>query len=175
MQCSQINRQALYPYWFMNICHTALLQQDQQVWSCVLSSLTKRSLVVGTGFAAGFVYFVFCFWRVCSWYKKHSNPGNLACVRYVSILSVARIQFRPVTVSFQAFSGHMMMMYTLKVRFIILNNLIRDRGFDCHCILNGRVELLVEYTLCRLRSNILYFIPRHHAPSETKGPKKNKD
>jgi len=49
-----------------------------------------------------------------------------------------------VTVSFEAFSGNKTMMYTLKVGFTILNNLLRDRGFDCNCIINGRVELFVE-------------------------------
>jgi len=51
------------------------------------------------------------------------------------------------------------MMYTLKVGFTILNNLILDRGSDCNCIINGRVELLVEYILRRLLSKILFFIP----------------
>ena len=92
---------------------------------------------------------------MCSWYKTDSKSGNLAGVRYVSVLG---IQFRPVTMSFEAFSGHKTMMYTLKVELTILNNLIRD----CHFIINGRVELLVEYTLRRLRSKILYFIPRCH-------------
>jgi len=154
-------------------------------------------------------FHVFCLLsvKVCSWYKTHSKTGNFAGVRYVSILSVPGIQFRPVccldllnrywgivtvpgsfnalsqgtwggriltlhlnyvagytgvTVSFEAFSGHKTMMYTLKVVFTILNNLIRDRGLDCNCIINGRVELLVESTLRRLRSKILYFIPRCH-------------
>jgi len=49
------------------------------------------------------------------------------------------------------------MMYTLKVGFAI--NLIRDRGSDCNCIINGRVELLVEYILRHLLSKILFFIP----------------
>jgi len=96
--------------------------------------------------------------KVCSWYKTHSKTGNLAGVRYVSILSVPGIQFRPVTVSFEAFSGNKMMI----VGFTILNNLKRDRCFDSDCITNGRVESLVEYTLRRLRSKILYLIPRHH-------------
>jgi hypothetical protein len=102
-------------------------------------------------------YRVFCLLsvKVCSWYKTHSKTGNLAGVRYVSILSVPGIQFRPVTVSFEAFSGHKTMMYTLKV----LNSLIRDRGSDCNCIINGRDELLVEYILRRLLSKILFFIP----------------
>ena len=100
--------------------------------------------------------------KVCFRYKTHSKTGNLAGFRYVSILSVPGIQFRPVTVSFEAFSGHKTMMYTLKVGFPILNNLIRDRGFDSHCIINGRVDLLVEYTLRRLRSTTLYYIPRRH-------------
>ena len=113
-----------------------------------------------TGFAAGFVYFVFC--KSVFLYKTHSNPGNLAVVRYVSILSIPGIQFRPVRVSFEAFSRHKTMMYTLKVGFTILNNLIRDRGLDCNCIINGRVESSVEYTLRRLQSKILYFIPRRH-------------
>ena len=95
--------------------------------------------------------------KACSWYNL--KTGNLAGVRYVSILSVLGIQFRPVTVSFKAFSGHKMMVYTLQVGFNILNNLIRDRGIDCHSIISGRVELLVEYTLRCLRSKILYFIP----------------
>jgi len=100
---------------------------------------------------------VFCLLsvKVCSWYKTHSKTGNLAGVRYASILSVPGIQFRPVTVSFEAFSGHNTMMYTLKVGFLI--NLIRDRGSDCNCIINGRVESLVEYI--RLLSKILFFIP----------------
>ena len=69
--------------------------------------------------------------------------------------------FRPVTVSFEAFSGHKTMMYTLKVGFTILNNSMRDRGFDCNCIING----LVEYALRRL---ILYFIPRRHGEKRQK-------
>ena len=79
---------------------------------------------------------VFCLLsvKVRSWYKTHSKTGNLAGFRYVSILSVPGVRFRPVTVLFEAFSGHKMMMYTLKVGFTILNNLIRDRGFDCNCI-----------------------------------------
>jgi len=96
---------------------------------------------------------------VCSWYKTHTKTGNLAGVRYVSILSIPGIQFRPVTVSFEAFSRHKMMMYTLTVGFTNLNNLIQDRGSDCDCITNGRVELLVEYILRRLLSKILFFIP----------------
>ena len=52
-------------------------------------------------------------------------------------------------------------LYTLQVGFTIVNNLIRDRGLDCNCIINGRVEFFVEYTLRRLRSKILYFIRRH--------------
>ena len=94
---------------------------------------------------------VFCLLsvKVCSWYKTHSKTENLAGVWYVSILSVPGIQFRPVTVSFEAFSGHKTMTYTLKV----LNNLIRDRGSDCNCIINGRLELLVE--LCQSASFML--------------------
>jgi len=96
--------------------------------------------------------------------QNHSKTGNRAGVHYVSIWSVPGIQFRPVTMSFEAFFGHKTTrtMYTLKVGFTILNNLIRDRGLDCNCIINGRVELLVECTLRRLRSKILYFITRHH-------------
>jgi len=102
---------------------------------------------------------VFCLLsvEVCSWYKIHSKPGNLAGVRCVSILSVPGIQFRPVTVSFEAFSGHKTMMCTLKVGFLI--NLIRNRGSDCNCIIDGRVDLLVEYILRRLLSKTLFFIP----------------
>jgi len=100
---------------------------------------------------------VFCLLsvKVCSWYKTHSKTGNLAGVRYVSILSVPGIQFRSVTVSFEVFSGHKTMMYTLKV----LNNSIRDRGSDCNCIINGRLELLVENILLGrcLLSKILFF------------------
>jgi len=79
---------------------------------------------------------VFCLLsvKVCSWYKTHSKTGNLAGFRCVSFLSVPGIQFRPVTVSFKAFSGHKTMICTLEVEFTILNNLIRDRGFDCNCI-----------------------------------------
>jgi len=107
---------------------------------------------------------VFCLLsvKVCSWYKTHSKTGNIAGVRYVSILSVPGIQFRPGTMSFETVSGHKTIMYTLKVGFTILNNLIRDGGFDCYCIINGRVNLLVEYTLRRLRSTILYFITSRH-------------
>jgi len=57
--------------------------------------------------------------KVCSWYKTHSKTGNLAGVLYISILTVPGIQFRPVTVSFEAFPGHKTMMYTLKVGFTI--------------------------------------------------------
>ena len=92
--------------------------------------------------------------KVCSWYKTHSKTGNLAGVQYVSILSVPG----PVIVSFEAFSGRKKMMYTLKVAFAIFNNLIRDRGFNCHRIINGRVELVVEYTIRRLLSKILHSI-----------------
>jgi len=101
---------------------------------------------------------VFCLLsvKVCSWYKTHSKTGNLAGVRYVSILLVQGIQFSPVTVSFETFSGHKTMMYTLKV----LNNFIRDRGSDCNCIITGSVELLVECILLSrcLLSKILFFI-----------------
>jgi len=80
---------------------------------------------------------VFCLLsvKVCSWYKTHSNTGILAGVRYVFFLSVPGFQFGPVTVSFEAFSGHKTMMYTLKVGFTIVNNLIQHRGLDCHLIL----------------------------------------
>ena len=99
---------------------------------------------------------------MCSWYKTHSKTGNLAGVRYVYVLSVPGIQFIPVTI--EAFSGYKTTrtIYTLKVGFTILNNLILDRGLDCNCIINGRVELLIDYTLRRLQSKILYFIPRCH-------------
>jgi len=66
--------------------------------------------------------------KVCSWYKTHSNTGILAGVRYVFFLSVPGFQFGPVTVSFEAFCGHKTMMYTLKVGFTIVNNLIQHRG-----------------------------------------------
>jgi len=80
---------------------------------------------------------VFCLLsvKVCSWYKTHTKTGILASVRYVLILSVPGIQFRPVTVSFEPFSGYKTMMYTLKVGFSIMNNLIQHRGLDCHFIL----------------------------------------
>jgi len=102
---------------------------------------------------------VFCLLsvKVCSRYKTHSKPRNLAGVWYVWILPVPGIQYRPVTVSSKAFSGHKTIMYTLKVGFLI--NLIRDRGSDCNWIINGRVELLVEYIFRRLLSKILFFIP----------------
>jgi len=108
---------------------------------------------------------VFCLLsvKVCSWYKTHSKTGNLAGVRYVSILSVPGIQFRPVTVSFEleAFSGHKTLMYTLKV----LNNLTRDRGSDCNGIINGRVELLVE---CLSAVKDVIFHPRRHGEKRFK-------
>ena len=63
--------------------------------------------------------------KVCSWYKTHSNTGILAGVRYVFFLSVPGFQFGPVTVSFEAFSGHKTMMYTLKVGFIIVNLILQ--------------------------------------------------
>jgi len=73
---------------------------------------------------------------VCKIVLRNSfKTGILASVRYVLILSVPGIQFGPVTVSFEAFSGHKTMMYTLKVGFAIMNNLIQYRGLDCHCIL----------------------------------------
>ena len=80
---------------------------------------------------------VFCLLsvKVCSWYKTHSNTGILAGVRYVSLVSVPGFQFAPVTVSFETFSGYTTMMYTMKVGFTIVNNLIRYRGLDCHLIL----------------------------------------
>ena len=80
---------------------------------------------------------VFCLLsvKVCSWYKTHSNTGILAGVRYVFFFSVPGFQFGPVTVSFEAFSGHKTMMYTLKVGFTIVHNLIQHRGLDCHLIL----------------------------------------
>ena len=70
---------------------------------------------------------VFCLMsvNVCSWYKTHSNTGILAGVRYVFFLSVPGFQFGPVTVSFEAFSGHKTMMYTLKVGFIIVNLILQ--------------------------------------------------
>jgi len=86
--------------------------------------------------------------KVCSWYKTHSNTGILAGVRYVFFLSVPGFQFGPVTVSFEEFSGHKTMIYTLKVGFTIVNNLIQHRGLDCHLILqtvsrNYSIESLV--------------------------------
>ena len=82
-------------------------------------------------------FIVFCLLsvKVCSWYKTHSNTGILAGVRYVFFLSVPGFQFGPVTVSFEAFSGHKTMMYTMKVGFTIVNNLIQHRGLDCNLIL----------------------------------------
>ena len=79
---------------------------------------------------------VFCLLsvKVCSWYKTHSNTGNLAGVRYVSFVSVPGFHFGPVTVSFETFSGHTTMMYTMKVGFTIVINLIQYRGLDCHLI-----------------------------------------
>jgi len=66
---------------------------------------------------------VFCLLsvKVCSWYKIHSNTGILAGVRYVFFLSVPGFQFGPATVSFEVFSGHKTMMYTLKVEFTIVH------------------------------------------------------
>ena len=80
---------------------------------------------------------VFCLLsvKVSSWYKTHSKTGILPGVWYVFILSVSGIHFGPVIVSFKAFSGHKTMMYTPKVGFTILNNLIQHRGLDCHFIL----------------------------------------
>ena len=80
---------------------------------------------------------VFCLLsvKVCSWYKTHSNTGILTGVRYVFFWSVPGFQFGPVTVSFETFSGHKTMMYTVKVGFTIVNNLIQHRGLDCHLIL----------------------------------------
>jgi len=111
------------------------------------------------------LFLVFCHFVCKSVFLVQNSfkTGNLTSVWYVSILSVPGIQFRFVTVLFEAFSRHKTMKYTLKVRFTILNNLIWDWGFGCNCIINGRVELLVEYTLRRLRSKILYFIPRCHS------------
>ena len=88
---------------------------------------------------------VFCLLsiKVCSLYKTHSKTGILAGVRYVFILSVPGIQFGPVKVSFESFSGHKTKMYTLKVGFTILNNLIQHRGLNCHFILRI-VEVLVD-------------------------------
>ena len=131
----------------------------------LINPAIKISLFSGTNwFCCWFRVFCVLSVKVCSWYKTHSKTGNLAGVRYVSILSVPGIQFRPVTVSFEAFSGNKMMI----VGFTILNNLKRDRGFDSDCITNGRVESLVEYTLRRLRSKILYFIPRCHGETRSK-------
>ena len=92
-------------------------------------------LVIGTGFGAGFVYFVFVCKSVFLVQNSFIKTGILACVRYVLILSVLGIQFGPVTVSFEAFSEHKRIMYTLKVGFTILNNLIQHRGLNCHFIL----------------------------------------
>ena len=67
-------------------------------------------------------YFVFC--------------KNLFLVqKFVSFVSVPGFQFGPVTVSFEAFSVHKTMMYTMKVVFTIVNNLIQHRGLDCHLII----------------------------------------
>ena len=90
---------------------------------------------------------------------QNSFKNQKPCLCQTCVHFVPGIQFRPVTVSFEAFSGHKTMMYTLKVGFTILINLIGDRGFDCNCIINGRVELLVEYTPRRLRSCDLTMAP----------------
>jgi len=123
----------------------------------IICIIRRHSIVVGTGFDCRFRVFSLLSVKVCFWYKTHSKTGNLAGVRYVCILSI--IQFRLVTVSFEAFSGYKTIMYTLKVGFTILNNLIWDWGSDCNCMINGRVELLVEYILRRRLSKILFFIP----------------
>ena len=87
---------------------------------------------------------VFCLLsvKVCFWYKTHSKTGILASVLYVFILSVPGIQFGVVTVSFEAFSGHKTMMYTLKVGFTILNNLASR--FELSLYFTNSVEVLVD-------------------------------
>ena len=50
---------------------------------------------------------------------------------------------------FEAFSGDKKIMYTLKVGFTIVNNLLQHRGLDCHLILqtvswNYSIESLVS-------------------------------
>ena len=130
-----------------------------QIWGMITSRIGLVNISGRNWFCCRFRVFCLLSVKVCSWYKTHSKTGNLAGVRYVSILSVPGIQFRPVTVSceLEAFSGHKTLMYTLK----LLNNLTRDRGSDCNGITNGRVELLVECILLGrcLLSKILFFIP----------------
>ena len=85
--------------------------------------------------------------KVRSLYQTHSNTGILAGDRYVSFVSVPGFQFGPVTVSVEEFFGHKTMMYTMKVGFTIVNNLIQYRGLDCHLILqtlSNSVEELVK-------------------------------
>ena len=71
-------------------------------------------------------------------------------VWYVFILWIPGIQFVPVTVSFEACSGHKTMMYTLKVGFTILNNLIQHRGLDSKLsfYFTNSVEVLVDSNKC---------------------------
>jgi len=95
-------------------------------------------------FCCKFRVFSFLSVKVRSWYKNHSKIKNLASVQCVSILSVPRIRFRPVKAGMEKLKKkrvHKTMMYTVEVGFTILNNLIRDRGFDCNCIINGTVVL----------------------------------
>jgi len=100
---------------------------------------------------------VFCLLsvKVCSWYKTHLKTGNLAGVWYVSILSVPGIQVRPVTVSFEAFSGHKTMFPILKIRIYYFEQLDTTSRFGLSLYFTNRVELLVEYTLHRVRSKMM--------------------
>jgi len=104
---------------------------------------------------------VFCLLsiKVCPSPKLIQKLETLPVSGMYPFCQYQEIQFRPVTVSFEAFSGHKTMMYTMKVGFTILINLIWDRSSYCNCMINGRVELLVEYILCRWLLKILCFIP----------------
>jgi len=96
-----------------------------------LSNTGRYSLELA-GFAVFFCWFsspvAFCSF---SFQRFDQNPGQV-CIFF---LSVPGFQFGPVTVSLEAFSGHKTMMYTLKVGFTIVNNLIQHRGLDFHLIL----------------------------------------
>jgi len=115
--------------------NSTLLKRREQNVEQVPELKYEKILVVGTGFGAGFVYLSFVCKSVFLVQNsfKHRNPCRYpVCILF---LSVPGFQFGPVTVSFEAFSGHKAMMYTLKVGFTIVNNLIQHRGLDRHFIL----------------------------------------
>ena len=56
----------------------------------------------------------------------------------------------------ETFSGPKTMMYTLKVGFTIVNNLIQHRGLDCHLILQTVSEIPYLEATVTLRTVVTF-------------------